>query len=540
MADKLPSEMSARMEKVPWSSLLAWLILGATATAPLWFTYFLTLDGPMHVLHTCALKAQWFSGRYDTAQVSYDASDRFDPSDLVLMPLTVMFTPERAHAAYASAALLLLMLGLRSITNALGGGGTWALAWCAPFLWGYVLILGFIPFLFATGSVLLVVGWWSGLQRVRGRDAWALLLGALVSVWLHRGGGALLALGVCSVEAMRWAGDRAAFRDRYALLPARWTWVAAVALATVALQMVRLLMRKPIVEMPGPRSALAELLSLRPFLLLHTAEEAPLLIAMGALILTTLTVSIIRRARGLVPSGAADGLWIAALLLFSASILLDTDYARLLFLPLRALWCGYLLLGCWIVLALPRSGWGLALVGAMVVLHIMRLIQVEQRMAGSRITHEELLAAVDHLKPHGVVMPFNRDDNWLHDHLGAYLAARYEGVLFSPHDHLRFRYAQPVATPVRLFGTGPQHGLRWLEAHVAGGGPPVIDHVVLIGHGDRPDERYRNLERVLVRHFGLTWRNRYVEIWTRNGAGTTADHKDPGLNLAPPPRGRAE
>ena len=93
---------------------------------------------------------------------------------------------------------------------------------------------------------------------------------------------------------------------------------------------------------------------------------------------------------------------------------------------------------------------------------------------------------------------------------------------------------------VRLFGTGPQHGLRWLEAHVAGGGPPVIDHVVLIGHGDRPDERYRNLERVLVRHFGLTWRNRYVEIWTRNGAGTTADHKDPGLNLAPPPRGRAE
>ncbi|MFN8351652.1 MAG: hypothetical protein U0U25_09335 [Flavobacteriales bacterium] len=532
--------MSARMEKVPWSSLLAWLILGATATAPLWFTYFLTLDGPMHVLHTCALKAQWFSGRYDTAQVSYDASDRFDPSDLLLMPLTVLCSPEQAHAAYASLALLTLFAGIGLATRSLGRSSAWAMAWCAPLAWSYVLILGFLPFVFAVGWALVVVGWWNGLRRVEGRHAWSLLLGAAIAQWLHRSGGTVLLLGLCTTELMRWAGDRVTARERLASLPMGWRWAAVLAVLGALLYTGLVLARTPITEMPAPRDAMQGLLSLRAFLLLHAEAEAPHLLVLGGLLITAVSVSIVRRLRGMAPRGAADGLWVAALLLFAASVLVDTPYARLLFLPIRAQWLAWVLLGCWTIVSLPRTWWAHALVAGMVVAHGLRIVDVEQRMAGSRITHEELLAAVDHLKPHGVVMPFNRDDNWLHDHLGAYLAARYEGVLFSPHDHLRFRYAQPVATPVRLFGTGPQHGLRWLEAHVAGGGPPVIDHVVLIGHGDRPDERYRNLERVLVRHFGLTWRNRYVEIWTRNGAGTTADHKDPGLNLAPPPRGRAE
>jgi hypothetical protein len=488
----------------------------------------------MHVLHTCALKAQWFSGRYDTAQVCYDAGGRFDPSDLFLMPLTVFLSPERAHAAYASMALLVLFGGLWTFAASFTIRIPLALAWCAPMAWSYVLVLGFIPFLFAAGWALAVAGWWNRTVHVRGRDAGALVLGLAIAQGLHRGGGVMVLLLLGTMEHMRWRHDPSAARARFATLHGWWRWAAAALLLGSGIVVVRLLARTPLVELPAPRSTLHELLTLRPFLLMHAGEEGPYLIALGALSATGLVIATLRRIQGRLSGGATDGLWAAALLLFALSVFVDTPYARLLFLPARAAWLGSLLLGTWVALALPRSWWTHALVGAMVLVHAFRLAQIEARMAGSLAAHEDLLAAVEHIRPHGVVLPFNRDDNWLHDHLGAYLAARYEGVCFSPHDHLRFTYAGPVADTVRIFGTGPQHGLRWLSAHVERGDMPALDHVLLIGHGDRKDERARNVERTLARHFRLTWQNPYVEVWTHVRWMPT-DSIGAGLNLAPQP-----
>src|SRR6185295_16596724 len=108
-----------------------------------------------------------------------------------------------------------------------------------------------------------------------------------------------------------------------------------------------------------------------------------------------------------------------------------------------------------------------------------------------------------------------RDDNWMHEHLSAFVAASYEGVFFSSGDHLAFHHHPSAADTVASHSFGfPEH-LRWLERHVSTHASPEIDHIVIFGHGRPADLRFSNALAVLQRHYLLQWTNEYAEVWVR-------------------------
>jgi hypothetical protein len=210
---------------------------------------------------------------------------------------------------------------------------------------------------------------------------------------------------------------------------------------------------------------------------------------------------------------AADALGLAMVLLLLASMAFHTRNAQLLYMGVRSQTIALLVLPAWVAAVVPRNWWSALIGSAVLVVHITRMFHIENTMAYTRTAFEQSREVVDHLPLHGVTLPVVRDDNWLHEHLTAFAAASYQGVFFSPGDHLSFKHRTGETWQLRDYSDGFQLQLSWLEKHVATGALPVIDHIVLFGEGKPLDQRVRNLLAVMHRHYKPEWKNDYAEVW---------------------------
>lgn len=507
------------------------LVLGlvvVNAACVLSFRTVVSLDGPMHVLHACVLKAHLFSDRYATAAVDYLVNPGTrDLSDLWLIPFTWLLSPAAAHSAYMGSVLLILGMGAWCSARAAGMKDPLLFVIVLPVLFSYVLLLGFFTFLIAAGMALLFLAWWASRRRVAPRTLCIALILLLISLGIHRAAGPLALLFAGCHEVVFGFRDRAGWSARWSMIPRMVRIGVFGGSAGIALWKVpAMLFMRWDMQVASHSASWPGAFFLRPLLLFGLERERPFLLILGMIVTGLLVVAAIHRARTRSSPASADALLLAGLMLLAASHLLVTPNARFLMLDVRLQSVALILLMTWVAATLPPGRWSRIVCAGVLVVHVMRMAYIERVMAGSRQTVERVEAVVERLPLHGVILPVVRDDNWLHAHLSALAAASYEGVFFSPHDHLGFTYARP-APPLYLqhYSQGFQMDLPWLDQHVAAGSPPIIDHVVLFGGGRAPDAKARTIQCVLDRHFFLQWSNGYAEVWAR-----IADRSEPALN----------
>ena len=494
------------------------VLIVANAASILLFRFFLTLDGPMHVLHACALKSAWFSARYATAQVDYLINiGTLDLFDLILVPLTVLLSPGAAHAAYGALVLLVLGLGAWSLSRATGAADRPLLVWVLPLGFSFILVMGFMTFLLATGLAMFAAGWWMRQDRITVPIALKAVGFIIACQATHRAGGSLALMMMACYEVILVLHSKQVSRERWSILPPRMrNALLIVGFGGMLYKVLSAVLTSPRVRVPGNPEFWLGLFRLRPLLLFDTREETPFLIALGTLLVISFVLAFYHRLVSRANGPAADALLLAGLFLLAVSVLVRTPNAELLYIGTRAQTVALLLLGTWVASVIPKNAWSTVLAGLVLVVHAWRIIHVEKRMAGSRQVYEQALEVVDRLPEHGVTLPVVCDDNWMHEHLSAFVAAGYRGIFFSPGDHLGFLHHADESWQLRDYSDGFQQELRWLEDHVTSNAPPVIDHIVLFGHGKPVSGRVSNLFAVRDKHFFLQWKNDYAEVWVRD------------------------
>lgn len=494
------------------------VLIVANAASIVLFRFFLTLDGPMHVLHACALKSAWLSARYATPQVDYLVNlGTLDLFDIILVPLTVVLSPGAAHAVYGAMVLLVLGLGAWSLARAARAANRPLLVWVLPLGFSFILVMGFMTFLLATGLAMFAAGWWMRQDRITASTA--LKAGGLILACqaTHRVGGSLALMMMACYEVILFLRSRKVSRERWAILPPKLrNGLLIVGFGGMLYKVLSAILTSPRVRVPGNPEFWLGLFRLRPLLLFDAREETPFLIVLGVLLVISLALALFHRLRSRETGPVPDALLLAGLFLLAVSVLVRTPNAELLYIGTRAQTIALLLLGIWVAVALPKNGWSAALAALVLVVHSWRMVHMEQRMAGSRQVYEHALEVVDRLPEHGVTLPVVCDDNWMHEHLSAFVAASYRGIFFSPGDHLGFRHQTHESWQLRDYSDGFQQELRWLEDHVASNAPPVIDHIVLFGHGKPVNSRVSNLFAVRDKYFFLQWKNDYAEVWVRD------------------------
>jgi hypothetical protein len=118
-----------------------------------------------------------------------------------------------------------------------------------------------------------------------------------------------------------------------------------------------------------------------------------------------------------------------------------------------------------------------------------------------------------------VVLPVLREHNWILDHLGAFVSIRYDGVLFSPHDHMGFQFNTPVSRALRRYAWGNRTNAPWLRDHLEHGREPAIDRLVVFGHGAPRSPADSAILALRDAYFYKGWGNAYVEVWVRKEYG---------------------
>ncbi len=498
------------------------LVILVGAVAPLCFRGFITLDGPMHVLHACIAKAELFSGRYATADVAY-AMNRgtLDLSDLLLLPVTWLFSPPMAHRVFASLVLLVLGAGTWWSARSLGVRDPRMLVWVLPFSFSYVFILGFFTFLLAAGSALMVLGWWAGRQKVR----WDTLALAVVLVVgcqaIHRSGATLALLFLFCFETTLRLGDGEGWRKRWDPIALRWRWLGGgVAALTAGWKVAALVGAAPFVRLPYEQDRWQELFQGRPLLLFAKEREWPFLVAIGVLLTVSLAIALWARVRDRRIT-RVDAAGLAALVLLLSSALLHTPNAQFLYLSTRAQTIALLPLAVWLSGSIPSKWYSSTLAAGILVMFVWRTHHLEEALAGTQAPIDHAMEVVGRLPQHGVTLPVVLDDNWLMEHISAFPAAAYEGVFLSPCDHAHFVHRPGESWQLRDYYDGYQHELRWLDDHVASGTAPVIDHIVVFGRGRYLDERWISLSKVKDSRFFTQWTNDYAEVWAVKQATTS-------------------
>lgn len=493
-------------------------LLAVNAACPILFRFFLTLDGPMHVLHAFVLKAHWFGGHHHTPQLCYTVnSGTLDLTDLLLVPLTALLSPERAQAAYAG--LLLACWGIAAVwwSRAVKVKEPFLLLWLLPLSWSYIFVLGFFTFLFAASFAWMALAWW--IQR--GQVRWRTLVGACIAIAIcqatHRAGGPLAVLFIACHELTCAVRDRTAWRTRWALIP-RWVSLMAVLTpcAAVGWKVSQVTFTAVADETPFTVRTAMDFFLGRPLVLFAGETETPWAQLLMALMLAAFAAGVLGRWKNGERHNASDGLLLAACVLLFASFLFRTFNSMRLFMDVRAQVVALPMFMFWCAANIPRSRWTVLLACCLLVVHTVRSLYTERVMAGSRGAYEGAIAVVDHLPSHGVVLPVVRDDNWLHDHLPAFAAASYAGVFWTPNDHLGFKPGCTVGWKVRHYHDGHRHELDWLEGHVASGACPIVHRIVFFGHGQPEDERLRNINAALRERYTLQWKNGYAEVWMNN------------------------
>lgn len=448
------------------------------ALAPLFFPATITLDGPMHVLHASA----WLDARDHDQGIRYHQPfSHLSADELLLAPLVRTLGPFHAHTVMV--ALVLLVLGLASwrVAQKLELMQNAGPLLVLPVLWGWPLLLGFFSFLLGIALALLAWGWWAGLDRPSLRNAGLLFVWGLGAMYVHRAAPLFLILLVVCHELTMLIGGRMGWSARWPRVPPWLLWAVVIGLSALGgLRIMSLLYENAAFEPSAVRDPSTDLLQLRPLLLFAKDQEQPYLIVLGALLLIALVLTTSARGFRDRRIQRADAALLAALVLITASLVLRNPNADLHYVEERTQWTALLLLVLWTGSA-AWSRMTLVVAPVAIGLHVIRTVHIAKQMAGFHTRQQALETQAQELHPGSTVVPVLCDGNWLYLHQTAFLATLHDGVVWTPIDHMRFRFAAPATSAMIAYDFKKAKDWSWLEDHLNAGRSPLVDRIVPVG-----------------------------------------------------------
>ncbi len=491
------------------------LLIGINALALLLFRHFVSLDGPMHLLHAAVLRDA-LSGKVRATEGMWVDAAGLDLNlgDLLLIGLSGVVHPFFLHKLFAVVAVTVLCLGAWWLARAYGKdpNASWLLI--LPVAFGFVLVLGLFHFIIAVGIAFGLCGWWASLPRVRWRDLLMLLFGCAVCTFAHEAGGALTLLLVGMHELVLRSCGADTWRARWSGLPMRLPTTLGVSGALLGVVILAVRFSSSPVPQHEEHRPLVELLTLRPLLLLDSVRELPFRIALGSVLLVLMAVALWsrRQARTLKPG---DALLINAIVLLLAS-LIRTPRTELLYITDRAQWLALLLMACWLgVQRLPRALMPIVAVG-LVSLHAVRLVYIERRMHSLEEPDRAVMSAARSLEPGALVVPVVLDVHWLARHRPAYATIGHDGILLTGRDHLRFVWKTPPAVYLRVHIQSPENDWDWVGKHIRKGIAPELRHILVLGAKDNTaPPAWIKLHHTLEEDYVLANDQGYAQVWTR-------------------------
>ncbi|QQR84874.1 MAG: hypothetical protein IPJ76_09585 [Flavobacteriales bacterium] len=464
---------------------LGWIIWSSvvlSACSVFFFRCFLTLDGPVHVLHASALGDALLGHARNADGLTYDLSGLDvglqDPLAYVLL---FWSSPESVETMLAALALFALTSGAVIYARAMTGEHRPVVLLVLPLSFSALLILGFLPFLFGIGICFWSVAWWLRVERIKMHSLIVVGMLLLLCAFIHRGCVPLLVLLIGLHEWSARRSDERAWWARWAILPA---WILRVGTVTAPLGLLAyvgyLLFFRDVFEVVPARDALHGLLTMNAWLLLDSGTEGPLLFALGLLVIAALTAACLHLWRAAGGLRFPAPLW-AGLALIALSLIVRTPWADLHYVPERAQVLGVVLLVIWAAAQASVQRWSWMLVGAAIVLHGMRTFYLERRMAHFADERAAAAEVAAQLVPGSLAAVQLCADDWLLLHAVAPIMVRYDGIIVSLPDKLPISRAssggESLRQALRASGRSPE----WLVRCASDATCPKPEQVVVFG-----------------------------------------------------------
>lgn len=504
--------------------LLCILLMNAAAT--LFFRYFITIDGPMHVLHASLQKASWSTHEHTAHGFNYYIGIRW-LGDGILALLLLFLTPEQAHnvfAAFVSSGVVIAAVAfLRSHGTQIGV----PVLWLAPIMFNTLLIMGLFHFLLSVALSLGSVAWWKW-HVEKPRTRWVgLLIGAILAWFTHRGAPAILCLFFFPTFLFELHQERrTAFltnaRERY-----KWISLSAVILLVGAFQLHRVLQ---IINIPVPTSlpSFNRTFLLKTLLIVDQTREQWLIHGIGLLLLISIASGIWARWRYGRTWLWHDVLIILFLVLFLITWLSNSPHGRGLIISDRVHWLALLVLVLWLIaIAGAAKGKVAQMIGGAALcalpLHATRLVQAENSFSSLEHVHAGVMEACAALEPNSIVLSVMAGSDRLQQHIQAYVAIEYSGILVAPSEFL-MSYGPHTRTkePDWLrFSRDP----NWLLRHWRMGIPPEVDQILFIGRGIDQKVNKHPWPVLLGERFQPSFENEFARIYTAVRDSTTSDSR---------------
>ena len=498
---------------------LAWLIWGAvllSACSVLFFRCFLSLDGPVHVLHAAAWGDVAFGPRYAAGELRYDMSaPDFGVLDAVAALLVQWCSAETTEMLLAALVLFVFCGGAVVYARTLMGEHRWGMLLVLPLSFNVLLIFGFFPFLFGVGVCFWAIGTWLGPSRIGPKALALLALAVLLCLAVHRGALPLLALMFLLHEGALALYDRARFAARWGPAAGRlMPLTAAVVLLALVAYAVHLFFLRS-VSGTAPMTSYRDFLRLRPWLLVHDEREMLMRLLLGAGLLALLVVAAMR-ARRLRPSATAHVPLVGGMLLLAVSVFVNTPWTAMHYVAERAQVVGVLLLVVWAVAMFGRTRWMLGAAMLALVFHVYRTLYLEHRLAYYAPWRASAAEVAQHLEPGSLVVAQRITDDWLLQHCLAPVMVRHHGVVISRHEKLPVDRSSPGGDRMRRIYRAHKGAMPWIRACVDDAACPDPRHVLLFGADPHTWlAHYPQVERDLQRDYTITASAPYWMVWTR-------------------------
>lgn len=489
-------------------------VLLANAAAVLFFRFFITVDGPIHVLHASLLEAPWPIAGHLAHGITYSHAPHGFVGDRVLMVLLRFLSPLQAHDVLAVLVCCAVVLSAVAYLRAQGTRMGPAILWLAPVTFNFLLVMGLFHFLLGVAVAFGSVAWWKW-QAGSPRARWSgLLVGAILAWYTHRGSPVLLAILFLLTLPFGWSPLHLSSKV------ARRSSMIGIALlgALLVLGALRVgpLVQKVTEGIPDELPAFKAASLLRPLFLLDQTKEAWLIHSMAVLLLISLAAGVWARWRmGRKPRwhDALLGLVLGLILL---SWIYGSPTARKVLIAERCQWLALLTFAIWLTaIADARRGWIAWAIGGAAIcalpLHLLRLVQAEGSFADLREAHALTMEACHALRPGGLVAPVVTDPDRLLQHWEAFVAIGHDGILVAPDEHVNLVLPDSLARHAYwLYTEDP----AWLVRHWRKGIPPEVDQVLFLGSDIQRAVSKHPWPTLLTERFQITFENDFARIYT--------------------------